>query len=248
MFVFVTSGIAIIACFGLVVLYRWIAVKPQALSDDKLRAEWYEYLRTDPRIRRIRDSTISDFLLAEAKYLVAGKLDSIKNSELKASSQLAIVGGGVGLLSVFGANQAPIIHGLKDLIIFGACLLLGSIIVNVICIAIGSTDALPNIDVYNSEEVNAMAELKARISVSLTEGYLDYATELGALSRRKGRLQKVATYGFMGGVICLVVNYGVAALNQPQPAPHEYRCDAGNKTITCKEILNDSLHRRTSGP
>ena len=132
-------------------LMRWLLVQPTALADDAFRQKWYTYLRTDPLIRTIRDSTTADFLLSESKYLVLSKIDAIKSTEAKANAQLSIVGGGIGLLSVFGANQSSILPGSISIVIVAAVLLFVSIGFNVVCITIGRTDVLPGIDVYNSE-------------------------------------------------------------------------------------------------
>jgi len=234
--VFIVVAVAASA-FGGPQLYRWLSVPKTPLSSDADRAQWYDYLRTDPKMKTIRDSTTADFLLAEAKYLVAQKIDAIKTTEGKASAQLGIVGGGIGLISIFGGSQPVVTSGRTSFIIVGAFLLLGSIGFNVLCIALGRTDVLPAIDVYNSEDIARRPEMKPRISTSLTEGYADYSSDLGALSRTKGRLQKVATVSFMAGALALGLNYVVVAVHPPGPPKTAViRCDGAPGSVTCKDV------------
>jgi hypothetical protein len=224
------------ALAGMYFLAQWLWYRPLPLATEEAREEWYQYLRTDVDMRLVRDSTTADFLLAESKYLVAQKIDAIKTSEAKAAAQLGIVGGGIGLLAIFGPAQSTNLPGLTTALICGAVMLFLSIAVNLLCISLGRTDVLPSIDVYNLEKTARLPEMKARISVSLTEGYVDYSSELTGASRTKGRLQKIASFFFVLGVLSLAINYGIKAAHQGPPQPTGVRCEPSGTGFICKEL------------
>jgi hypothetical protein len=205
------------------------------LASDDVRHQWFEYFTHDPKMVWIRDSTVADLLLAEAKYVIGQRLDTIKTLEGKAATQLGIVGSGIGLLSVFGATQsAPALAHPAEILAAAAFLLL-SIACNLTCISIGRTDVLPSLDVYNSEELVKSAEMKGRVSTSLTEGYLDLSNDLLRDSRTKGRLQQIATVCFLGGVLVLALNYVLVALHPQVPSANAIHCESSTRGVDCKE-------------
>jgi hypothetical protein len=207
------------------------------LADDALREQWYLYIATDPDMSSIVDSTTAEFLLSEAKALVAQKRDAIKNYEGKAASYLALVGGGVGVFSLLAGTDLHPIVGSPTLLISGAVALLGSLVLDVICIAIsnakraadgasGSQDESPWLDVFNYAKTVAEPRAKGRIAYSLTEGFLEVANRLSSVIDQKRRVFVLATIAFVIGLVLIALNVFVALLNPNRPK------DAGEQRLT----------------
>ena len=180
--------------------------------------------------------TTSEFLLAEAKFVVEKKIDSIKAIESKASAQLCIVGIGLGLFSIFGASQTQVVAGFVPVIVGGAAVLIVAIVLDLLCVSTGLVDDLPQLDTYNTHLIVRDKTIKARVSLSLTESYLELASDLTALGRTKGRMQRAATIAVMLGVVALTLNYGWAALHrEASAASFRLNCH-GARLVTCEEI------------
>jgi hypothetical protein len=123
-FILSALGAAIISAVVLVVGIRWFQIKPPASSSDETRTEWSDYLKLNPEASDVNDSTTTDFLITETKYLIMNKIDCIKSIESKASSQASIVGGGLGFLSILGGVQPQLISGKLSLFIISGGILL----------------------------------------------------------------------------------------------------------------------------
>ena len=156
----------------------------------------------------------ADFLLTEAKFVVAKKIDSVKDFESKASTQLGVVGIMLGLFSIFGTSQAQLGVAFVPLLIGGVAILLVAIALNLITVLVGRVDDLPQMDIYDASLIVRDKTIKARVSMSLAESYLTLSSELTALGRRKGRMLRAATAAATLGVVALALNYGWAALHR----------------------------------
>ena len=156
----------------------------------------------------------AEFLLAEAKFVVEKKIAAIKDLEAKASAQLYVVGIGLGLLSIFGTSQPQFGSGFVPLVFGGAGVLLVALVLNLICVSLGRVDDLPQMDIYDASLFVRDKTIKARVSLSLTESYIEVSNELTVLGRRKGDIQRAATAAATLGVVALTLNYGWAALHR----------------------------------
>ncbi len=156
----------------------------------------------------------ADFLLAEAKFVVEKKIDSVKDVESKASTQLGIVGIMLGLFSISGTSQAQLGAAFVPLFLGGVAVLLVAIGLNLTTVLVGRVDDLPQMDIYDASLIVRDKTIKARVSMSLAESYLALSSELAALGRRKGRMQRAATVAATLGVIALALNYGWVALHR----------------------------------
>ena len=111
----------------------------------------------------------ADFLLSEAKFVVEKKIDSVKDYESKASTQLGIVGIMLGLFSIFGTSRPQLGVAFLPLLIGGLGSLLVAIALNLITVLAGRVDELPQMDIYDASLFVRDKTIKARVSMSLAE-------------------------------------------------------------------------------
>jgi hypothetical protein len=161
---------------------------------------------------------VTEFLLAEIKAINQTKLDGIKDVETKASSQIAIVGSGLGLFSLIVPKLESHLVVNPFVAIGGAGLLLLSIMANFACVLPRTSTALPTLDEYNDTETVKLPDMKARIQLELNEAYLNYSNELSAVGMTKGNQQRWGTFLFVLGAVCLLLNFFTAALLGAPPA------------------------------
>lgn len=208
---------------------------PRRVSTDAERAVWANYLQNDPDAK-IGTTRVTELLLREAKYLIDSRTAAIRATERKAASQVAILGGGLGIVSVLGVTQTAFaISGSGWVVILALVLLVIAALFDLACIALPARD-LPHIDIFNSRDIVGDSQMEGPVGSSMVEGYLMYAGELFSLSRGKTNLQIIATVVFGLGVIILASNL-VWADTHPHlisGALESANCRFTDHTVTCK--------------
>lgn len=210
----------------------WLNFSPPPLADEAARADWVTYLETNADAQ-IDSPEVAELLLREVRYLVDAKVALIKDTDTKASLQVTIFGGGLGVLSVLGASQSvTIAAGAQWLLILAVALILLGAIADLVCLMRGYryTSEMPRTDVYNSQGVLGNPKMQARVASSLIEGYIEYSHNLTAVSVRKSRLLQVATVCFVLGVMFLLTN---AIWAQSHPAWRTVDCRFSTGAARC---------------
>jgi hypothetical protein len=214
--------------------YRWLNTEPVPVASDEERAEWAQYLACD-KDARVNTGEVTELLLRELKYLIDTKTKLIKGTDDKASMQVTILGGGLGIISIVGATQSAMVLAGNPLILgLAALLIVAGAILDLGCLARGFryTSQLPRIDVYNSPAILDSRRMLGRVGTSIVEGYLVYSNALTALTARKSRLLKVATITLSLGVLLLVSNAAWADTHAQKPNSNA-NCRFSSESINC---------------
>jgi len=197
----------------------WQRFPALAVANDTERANRLRELQASD-YDGVGNPFVTDFLLAEIKAINQTKLDGIKDVETKASSQIAIVGSGLGLFSLVVPKLESHLVVNPFVAIGGAGLLLLSIMANFACVLPRTSTALPTLDEYNDTETVKRPDMKARIQLELNEAYLNYSNELSAVGMTKGNQQRWGTILFVLGAVCLLLNFfTVELLGAPSTRP-----------------------------
>jgi hypothetical protein len=216
--------------------WKWLTPQPKQLASDQIRAEWFEYLRDSPEAE-VESAQVTELLLREVKYSIDVKIATIRATEGKAAAQVAVLGGGLGIVSILGVAQSSFnITGNLWLFIAACVFLLIAAAIDVLCIAAGYTEKLPHLDIFNSLGIVRSSAMKGRVGMSLTEGYLDYDSELLAFSLNKARLLKTATAALLAGVFVLAGNAGWADLYRKAEPAAQATCQLNSNKINCEVI------------
>jgi hypothetical protein len=215
-------------------IWNWLYPGPKELATDEMRAEWSDYLLKSPDAQ-VGISKVTELLLREVKYSIDIKIATIRSTEGKAAAQVAVLGGGLGIVSILGAAQTTFAIVGNVWLFLSACVcLVVAATIDVFCIASGYTEKLPHLDIFNSLAVVSNAQMKGRVGMSLAEGYLDYDSELLAFSLSKARLLKVATAALVAGVFILAANAGWADLHPSAKASTEAKCRFTIDSAVCE--------------
>jgi hypothetical protein len=213
---------------------NWLYPRPKDLATDEMRAEWSEYLQNSPDAQ-VAISKVTELLLREVKYSIDIKIATIRATEGKAAAQVAVLGGGLGIVSILGAAQTTFAITGNVWLFLSACIcLVVAATIDVFCIASGYTERLPHLDIFNSLAVVTNPQMKGRVGMSLAEGYLDYDSELLAFSLSKARLLRLATTALVAGVFILALNAGWADLHPAAQSSTNAKCRLTTNTIVCE--------------
>jgi hypothetical protein len=183
-------------------IWRLPQVRP--VADDAKRHERFIRLRDD--YRGIRDDSVTSLLLTEAKELLQNKQDGIKAIEAKASAEIGLVAGSIGLLSVVGPKTGELAFPTFWFFV-GISFLFLSIAINLFAIW-PTRYGFSSLDAYNDTDIVKFAAMKARIQLELTEGLLVNARRQEHTAGRKSRAFGVGTALLLLGILALFVNYG----------------------------------------
>jgi len=213
-------------------IVAWLNYLPLPLADANSRTEWVQYLETSADAQ-IDCPEVAEFLLREVRYLIDSKIALIKDSDTKATLQVTIFGGGLGLLSILGASESAMITGgVRWLLVTAVALIFTGAIADLVCLMRGYryTSEMPRTDVYNSPGILGNPKMQARVASSLLEGYSEYSHNLTAVSARKSRLVKVATVCLVLGVVFLLIN---AFWAQSHRSPRSADCHFSTAGFHC---------------
>jgi len=200
-------------------LWQWLFPLQQDQPSDKVRLAQTRYLQDKPEVR-VNSADVADLLLQEAKYLADSKVAVIRATEGKAASQVAVLGGGLGILTVLGPSRAaPFLAGNVGVLVSAAVALAISAIADTACIVYGSMEAMPMPDVYNTVAILNDSRMKGRVGMAVAEGYFRYCRRLTAFAISKARLLGIATSCLVAGVLLLVGNSIWVVTHQPKEPP-----------------------------
>jgi hypothetical protein len=206
------------------------AVQPGAMTADARRKERTDRLKA--QYSNLADDSVSSLLLSEAKEVVKSKVDGIRALEGKASTQIVLIGAGIGLLS-FAATKTVGGGQLTPWFGIALALLFASILANAICLW-PARYRPPSVEVYNSLETCEIGSLRAPIMLELTEGFLVYNRKLQVISVKKGRWQGLGTVLLILGVLTLLLNYYSGA-GGGQGSTVNQSCMPNGLTLPCKQ-------------
>ena len=230
-------------------LYHWFNPPAVPIADQKEREQWAQYLETSPDTQ-IDSPEVGELLLREVKYLIDSKIDLIKTTDTKASTQVTIIGGGLGILSVLGASQSVMItSGVPWLLVLATFLVVLGAGLDLACLARGYryTSKMPRIDIYNSQAVLRRVSMQGRVATAMIEGYIDYSGELTVINLRKSRLLKLASGVLVGGILCLVINAGWADAHVTKSTSHA-ACRFSWTSIHCILVPDEHAADRPPTP
>ncbi|HEY2554917.1 MAG TPA: hypothetical protein VGI15_06690 [Candidatus Cybelea sp.] len=197
---------------------------------EEARAERTERLRS--QYPGLTDDAVAAFLLAQANALTAAISDGIKRLEARALALIGLAGAAVVLLSMFspkGDATAP-----TALFEFALILLFCSIVVSAIALMPQRCRA-PSVEIYNSLGTCENQELKAPITLELTEAVLIYNRKLQVVNVKKGRWQGAGIVLAVSALFFLLLNFHFGASSRPGAIPGHVNCPP-NDPILCKRL------------
>jgi hypothetical protein len=215
-------------------VYRWFNPEPAPVANEGERAYWAWYLGS-AKDAQIHTATVAEILLREVKYVVDSKIDLIKSTDGKAATQVTILGGGLGILSILGATRSEMVTaGNPWLLGLATTLIILAAAVDLGCLASGYryTSGMPTFEIYNSRAVLDNRQMAGRVGSAIVERYVLYSNALTALNARKSRLLKVATYVVIAGVVLLVLNAAWTDMH-PSKQKSDAACHFSARTINC---------------
>jgi hypothetical protein len=208
-----------------------LAVPPGVLPSPQERAARSERLRSE--YPGLTDDTVAAFLFAQANALTATISEGVRRYEARALAQIGLAAAAVVLLSFFGfrsetAAQPGGSFG------FGLFLLFVASVVSAIAL-MPQRCRPPTIEMYNSPATCEVKELKAAITLELTDSVLLYNRRLEAVRVKKGRWQGAGIVVAICALFFLLLNFEFADGNRTGVAPGHVNCPP-NDPILCKRL------------
>jgi hypothetical protein len=208
-----------------------LAVPEGAMPADEARAERTERLKS--MYPGLTDDTVAAFLLARADALTATLTDGIRRLEARALAQIGLAGAAVALLSFF-ASKSDATGQPTALFEFARILLFISVAVSAIAL-MPQRCRPPSVEAYNSLETCENKELKAPITLELTEAALIYNRKLQVVSVKKGRWQGAGIVVAILAIFFLLLNFHFGAGGRAGVVPGHVNCPP-NDPVLCKRL------------
>jgi hypothetical protein len=208
-----------------------LAVPEGVMPADETRAERTERLKS--WYPGLTDDTVAAFLFAQANTLTATLSDEIRRREARALAQIGLTGAAVVLLSFF-ASKSDATGQPTASFEFALMLFFVAIVVSAIAL-MPPRCRPPSVEVYNSLRTCEDKELKAPITLELTEAALIYNRKLQVVSVKKGRWQGAGIVIAILAIFFLLLNFHFGGSGRAGVVPGHVNCPP-NDPILCKRM------------
>ncbi|HEY1882000.1 MAG TPA: hypothetical protein VGG51_03030 [Candidatus Cybelea sp.] len=208
-----------------------LAVPVGELPSPQERAERAGRLKSE--YPGLTDDIVAAFLFGQASALTATTAEGTRRYEARALAQVGLAAAAVVLLPLcaFKADATAQPTGFFG---FGLFLLFVSSVVSAVAL-MPQRCRPPVVEVYNSAETCEVKELKAPVTLELTESVLLYNRKLEAVRIKKGRWQGAGIVVAISAIFFLLLNFQFGAANRTGVAPGHVNCPP-NDPILCKRI------------
>jgi hypothetical protein len=208
-----------------------LAVPEGAMPADEARAARTERLKTS--YPGLTDDTVAAFLFGQANTMTATLSNGIRRLEARASAQIGLTGAAVALLTLF-ASKSDATGQPTALFEFALTLFFVAIAVSAIAL-MPQRCRPPSVEVYNSLGTCENTELKAPITLELTEAVLVYNRKLQVVGVKKGRWQGAGIVLAILAIFFLLLNFNFGGNGRPGVGPGHMNCPP-NDPILCKRL------------
>jgi hypothetical protein len=208
-----------------------LAVPEGVMPADETRAERTERLKS--WYPGLTDDTVAAFLFAQANTLTATLSDGIRRREARALAQIGLTGAAVVLLSFF-ASKSDATGQPTASFEFSLMLFFVAIVVSAIAL-MPPRCRPPSVEVYNSLRTCEDKELKAPITLELTEAALIYNRKLQVVSVKKGRWQGAGIVIAILATFFLLLSFHFGGSGRAGAVPGHVNCPP-NDPILCKRM------------
>lgn len=208
-----------------------LAVPEGAMPADEARAERTERLKS--WYPGLTDDTVATFLLAEANTLTATISDGIRRLEARALAQIGLAGAAIVLLSFFASKSDATVQPAAPFE-FALVLLFVAIVVSAIAL-MPPRCRPPSVEVYNALGTCENTDLKAPITLELTEAVLIYNRKLQVVSVKKGRWLGAGIVVAILAIFFLLLNFHFGGGGRAGVVPGHVNCPP-NDPVLCKRL------------
>ena len=208
-----------------------LAVPEGAMPADEARAQRAERLKS--MYPGLTDDTVAAFLLAQADTVTLTISDGIRRLEARALAQIGLAGAAIVLLSFF-ASKSDATGQPTALFELALMLLFFSVVVSAIAL-MPQRCRPPSVEAYNSLATCENKELKAPITLELTEAALIYNRKLHVVSVKKGRWQRAGIAVAILAIFFLLLNFHFGVGGRAGVVPGRVNCPP-NDPVLCKRL------------